>query len=146
MKLLNDDKYALLMGQASAFVAIQTALVEASDDMSAEDITSDMVIEALQNNDHASQMSDDLAATQAKLDIATEQLTDSQTALEAANARIEELEAEMRELDLTPATPPASLTPKSDAGENTDTLAEFANKNKGNTQAIIAQAQKEGLI
>lgn len=142
MKLLTDDKFALLTGQANAFIAIQTALVEASEDMTAEDITSETVIEALQA---ATGESGD-AELQTQLTEAQTQLTTAQTALETANTRITELEAEVAELDGIPATEGAKIVAKGEAGGKPVSLSEFANKNKGDTQAILEQAKKEGLI
>ena len=119
----------------------QTAMVEASEDITAEDITSEVVIEALQE----SVLQAALTETQSSLDKANQLLTAEQEALEVANTRIAELEAEMQELEDTPATTPAEINPKSDGGEP-ESIAEFANRNRGNTQAILAQALKDGLI
>lgn len=141
MKLLTDDKFALLTGQANAFIAIQTALVEASEDMTAEDITSETVIEALQG----SVLQGALTETKTQLTKTEKLLAEQELALRTANDRIAELEAEMDELELTPAKKPATITPKSDGGDP-DTIAEFADKNQGDTFAILERAKKEGLI
>ena len=141
MKLLTDDKFALLTGQANAFIAIQTALVEASEDMTAEDITSEAVIEALQG----SVLQGALTETETQLTQTQELLAAQELALKTANDRIAELEAELDVLEITPAKKPATITPKSDGGDP-DTIAEFADKNQGDTFAILERAKKEGLI
>lgn len=142
MKILNDEKYALLSAQAAAFEAIKTAMIESSEGLDPEEITAESIVEALQGD----ALQGALTEVQSKLDETNKLLTASETALEAANARITELEAELAELDVTPATTTATIAPQGEAGGQAETIAEFANKNRGDTEAILAKAQKEGLI
>lgn len=142
MKLLNDKEHALLSAQAAAFVAVQTALVEASEGITPEEITAETVIEALQGNS----LQGAITEVQSQLTATQELLTASELALATATARNSELETELGELEETPATPSATITPSGDGGKETMTIAQFANKNAGDTEAILAQAKKEGLI
>lgn len=142
MKLLNDKEHALLSAQAAAFVAVQTALVEASEGINPEEITAEVVIEALQANANEAALTD----AQAQVTATQELLTASELALKTATARVSELETELSELEKLPATPSATITPSGDGGKETMTIAQFANKNAGDTEAILAQAKKEGLI
>ena len=141
MKLLNDNVFAQLTAQANAFVAVQTALVESSEGITPEEITAETVIEALQGNSlHGA-----IAEMQTQVTATQELLTASESALEIATDRVAELEAELSELEGIPAKKPAGITPKSDGGD-TGTIAEFADKNKGDTETILAQEIKERLI
>lgn len=142
MKILNDEKYALLSAQAAAFETIKTAMIESSEGLDPEEITAESIVEALQGD----ALQGALTEVQSKLDETNKLLTASETALETANARITELEAELAELDLTPATTTATIAPQGEDGGQAETIAEFANKNRGDTEAILAKAQKEGLI
>lgn len=142
MKLVKKTLLAQLQTRADAFSAIVEAVVQSSEGITAQDVTAETIIEALQDNADT----EALSQAQTALDTANQQLTDAQTNLETANDRVAELEAELSELEGLPAKNPAGIAPKSDAGENTDTIADFANKNAGDTEAILAQAKKEGLI
>ena len=142
MKILNDEKFNLLQSQASAFSAVVTAMVEASEDLKPEEITADTIIEALQDN-----VSETLIANlQTQLIEAKELLTAEQTALQTANDRIAALEAEVEELENLPAAEPATITSSGEPNAEKMSIAEFANKNKGNTEAILEMARKENLI
>lgn len=142
MKILNDKEHALLLSQSNAFVAVQTALAESSEGITPEEITAESIIEALQGN------ANEVALTEAQAQLTTTQdlLTASELALKTANARVSELETELAGLEEIPATPSATIAPASDGGKETMTIAQFANKNVGDTEAILAQAIKEGLI
>lgn len=142
MKILNDEKYALLSAQAAAFEAIKTAMIESSEGLDPEEITAESVVEALQGD----ALQGAITEVQSKLDATNELLTASETALKTANARITELEAELAELDVTPATTTATIAPQSEAGGKAETIAEFADRNKGDTQAILKMAMDENLI
>lgn len=142
MKILNDDRFAQLSAQAEAFVAIQTAMVEASEGVNPEEITSESIIEALQANTDNSA----LVETQTKLTETQELLTAEQLALQLANDRITALEAEVAELEKLPGANPATISSKGEPSGEPVSISAFADKNKGDTEAILAQALKEGLI
>lgn len=142
MKILNDEKYALLSAQAAAFEAIKTAMIESSEGLDPEEITAESVVEALQGD----ALQGALTEVQSKLDATNELLTASEKAFEAANARITELEAELAELDITPATTTTTIAPQGEDGGQAETIAEFADRNKGDTQAILKMAMEENLI
>lgn len=146
MKLVKKTLLAQLQSQADAFNAIVAVVIESSEGTNPEDVTAETIIEALQSN----AADTDLTAVQTALTEANNQLTQAQnqltaeqTALETANARIQELEDE---LNNDPADVTSVIVPKGDGGDNTETIAQFADKNKGNTQAILAMAVKDGLI
>lgn len=142
MKLVKKDRLAIITANAEAFEAIRNTLMESNEGANPEEITAQTIIEAMEHPVLQAALTEtetQLTETQALLAAETE-------ALETANARIAELEAEMEELDATPAKEPATITPKGDASGEVETIAEFANKNIGNTQDILAMAQKDGLI
>lgn len=142
MKILNDEKFALLTSQANSFLAIQTAMVEASEGVNPEEITAESIIEALNQNGNDVV----LIEAQNNLTEAQAQLAEISAQLDTANTRITALEAELNELEETPAKATATIAPTGDANGETETIAEFATKNRGNTEAILAKALKEGLI
>lgn len=142
MKLVKKTLFSQLQTRADAFDAIVNSVVQSSEGATPEDITAETIIEALQAN------TDDAALTEAQTKLTETQdlLTAKQTALQTATDRITELETEVKTLGGFPADKPASINSKGEPTGESMTLAQFADKNKGNTEAILAMAVEEGLI
>lgn len=77
MKILNDKDYGQLHANATAFAAIVTAMVEASEGVDPAEITSESIVAALQANADTSAIETALAEAQT-------QLTEAQTLLTAS--------------------------------------------------------------
>ena len=142
MKLVKKTLLSQLQTRADAFDAIVDSVVKSSEGATPEDITAETIIEALQAN------TDDAALTEAqnKLTKTQDLLTAKQTALQTANDRITELETEVKTLEKLPGDNPAGISSKGEPDGEAMTLAQFADKNVGDTQAILAMAVKDGLI
>lgn len=139
MKFLNDSTYNEMKEKADHFDRIVDTVLENSESIQREDVTADSIIEAMQNENPETENSE----LQTQLDTATARVAELETELETSNARVAELE---QELDETPAEQPATITAKGESSGEDMNIAKFADKNKGDTEAILAQAQKEGLI
>lgn len=138
MKVLTDKQHADLLARADSFSQIVAAIVESGEDITAEDITAETVIQMVQASDVA-----EIIDLQPDLDTATARITELETELETAHSRVAELEAD---LDNQPAEAPATITAESEVtGEKTDIL-DFAKKNQDNPFAVIEAAKKQGLI
>lgn len=138
MKILTDKQHSDLMAQASAFVQIAEAVAQAGEDITAEDITAETVIQMVQADEAA-----EIIDLQPQLDAANARISELETQLETANSRVSELEAD---LDNQPAEQSASIAPKAEAsGEKMD-IIDFAAKNQNDPFAILEKAEKEGLI
>lgn len=140
-KILKDSTYDELKAKADGYDAIVAKLGESSEGFDLSEFTADSIIEIIESG---AQIDDALAAeTQKELETAQARITELETELETANARVTELE---QELDETPAEQSAEITAKGENGGEEQDIAKFADKNKGDTASILAQAQKEGLI
>lgn len=138
MKVLTDKQHADLLAKANSFDQIANAIVESGEDITAEDITAETVIQMVQADDVAEVM--DL---QPELDTANARISELETELQTANDRVSELEAD---LDNQPAEATATITAESEvSGEKMDIIG-FANKNQDDPFAVIAEAKKQGLI
>lgn len=124
MKFISDDKLKALEQKASAHDAIVQALVNHNDDLKAEDVTTDMIIGAL----------------------TTDPETTDNVDLQAANKRIKELETINENLLNSAGDDTVTIVSTGEASAEAEDLASFADKNKGNTSAILAQMKSEGLI
>lgn len=138
MKFLNDKDYNALKVKADHFNTIVNAIVENGEGITAEDVTAETVIQAMQQEAPESDTSD----LQTRIEKISEDNTDLKTQLETANARVAELEKELNE---TPAEQPATITSKGEAGEKQDIL-DFAKKHADNPFAVLAEAEKQGYL
>ena len=136
MKFLNDKDYNAMKAKADHFDMIVAAVLANGVNIKPEDVTAQTIIESMQNDSD-----DDESDLQTQLDTSNSRVTELETELEAANDRIAELEN-----DDVPGEKPASITSKGEPGGEELDIAKFADKNKGNTAAILEQAVKEGLI
>jgi len=143
MKFLKDDEFASLKAKADNYDSIVNAVVAGNDSLTAEDVTPEVIQAAIENvGDNA----DEALSTR---------ITELETEVQTLNDTVTELTTERDELATEAATlrelPGAdSVTTVKPAAEasavETDTVLEFANKNKGNVLAIAAEMKKAGLV
>jgi phage shock protein A len=138
MKILNDNKFTELLAKADNFDRIVAAMIDSSDNMKAEDLSADVVIEAL---NHVAESDD--SEHQAEIALLNSQLSDLQSKLTAAETKIKELEAE---LDSTPAAPTATIVAKGEPSADPMDINDFARKNADNPFLVIEEMKKQGLI
>ncbi len=142
MKLLNDEKFNALTAQADAFCKI-VAHITNNGDIKAEEVTAESIIEALQqesgNDTDGSELQSKITDLQSKNE-------DLQKDITAKDAKISELQAQLDELEETPAEQSATIVSKGDNNGKVESIVDFADKNAGNTQAILEKAQAEGLL
>ena len=134
-KILRDSEYNSLKQKADNYDAVVTGIVAANDGLTAEEVTPEVITEAI----NASGSEDNSTELQTQLDAAVERA-------ETAESRVTGLETENANLRGSAAGESAQVTTKVEpAGEN-ETIAAFADSHAGDTAAIWEQAKKEGLI
>ena len=145
-KILKDSTYNELMAKATAFDRIIGSVQnDGADEMSVEEYA-DAVVASLDSFDGASEGEADgsqLEAVQALLDEANAKISDLQSQLQAANDSVTSL---TEELNNVPAEKPAPIVAKAETSAPAEDIATFADKNAGNTEAILDRAIREGLI
>lgn len=145
-KILKDSTYNELMAKATAFDRIIGSVQnDGADEMSVEEYA-DAVVASLDSFDGASEGEADgsqLEAVQALLDEANAKISDLQSQLQAANDSVTSL---TEELNNVPAEKPAPIVAKAETSAPAEDIAAFADKNAGNTEAILDRAIQEGLI
>jgi hypothetical protein len=134
MKILTDEKFAALDTKVKNYDIVVQAIVDMSDGVTEEGVTPEMIVEAITEKDNA-----DVTEIQGKLDTVT-------TERDTLKNQVVTLTQEVADLKKIPAAPSATVTQTSDVNSTTETLAAFADKNAGNTAAILKMAQEEGLI
>ena len=138
MKVLTDKQHVDLQARADSFTQIVNAIVESGEDITAEDITAEAVIEMVQADDAA-----EVVNLQPDLDTANARVTELETQLQTANDRVSELEAD---LDNNPAEQTSTITAKAEVTSTKMDIIDFAAKNQDNPFAVLAEAEKQGLI
>ncbi len=137
MKYLKNDAYNALDAAAKNWNTLVQKVLENNKDMKAEDVTPEMLLEAMESDDDSG--TSDL---QTKLDDALEQVKQK-------DAKIEELTSENEALKGTPAGKKDDVT-TGDGGEplggGGKDIKDFAAKNEGDTLAIMAEAEKTGFF
>lgn len=162
MKLLNPSVYAALKNKADGYDAIIAAIVSNGEDISPDEVTADTVIQMLNDpgeEDPQDPTANDDSATDAETDTEDEDPadedpdvdpanddTDIQAELDAANATIASLQEEIAAFNAAPAEDPATIAPKSEPGAQEMDLATFADKNAGDTHAILDFMKKTGAV
>lgn len=142
-KILKDSTYNELKTRADAFDRI-LASIDGVDETESIDEHANAIIAALELEPRASQEdADQVAQLQTELSQAQEQITDLQSQLSEANTLAQTLQAE---LDEVPGEAPATIASKGEPTGKEQSLAEFADANAGNTEAILARLQAEGLL
>lgn len=138
---ISEEKFNALKTKAENYDKIITALVAKSKDVKAEEITSDMIVEAIKEADNV-----DVTAIQQQLDTVT-------TERDTAQARVTELEKEVEDFKLdnkalkkVPSEPTAETKREGDANATAETIEAFADAHAGDTYAILGKLQEEGLL
>lgn len=134
MKYLKNDAYNALDAAAKNWNSLVQKVLENNKDLKVEDVTPEMLLEAMESDDDSG--TSDL---QTKLDEALQQV-------EQKDAQIEQLTSENEALKGTPKSKKEDI--KADAeplGSGKD-IKEFAEKNQGDTIAIMAEAEKTGFF
>jgi TolA-binding protein len=150
MKFLNDNDYKSLKEKADSFDSIVNAIVGAGEEVSAADVTAETVIEALQA-DHGETA--DAGTLQQRVTELEGQVSERDTTIEELQSQVSERDTTIGELNTriadfegAPAEDPAQIIPEGEPSSKEEDIAAFANKNKGDTRAILEQCKKEGLI
>ena len=163
MKILTDSQHSALKQKADEYDKIVNAMISSSEGVDAAEVTSDVIIEAINSADHAGKTGEDqaealrsqvstLTGSNAALTAEKETLISEKDTLfseketltrdlETANARIQDLE---KEIDRTPAAEPAQISSTGDSHEEQD-IVKFAEKNVGNPIAVLAEMKKQGF-
>jgi len=143
MKFLKDDEFASLKAKADNYDSIVNAVVAGNDSLTADDVTLEVIQAAIENEgDNA----DDLLSTRiTDLEAEVQTLNDSVTGLTTERDELAIEAASLRELPGAESVSTAKPAAEASAVE-TDTVLEFANKNKGNVLAIAAEMKKAGLV
>lgn len=141
MKILKDNQFEELRAQADSYSSIVTAMVESGEGITAEDITAETVIQALQQVGEPE--ANDVEDLQPALDAANMRATELEGELAAANSRIVELESQ---LDETPGEVTATITSKGEPSAEKQDILDYAKKNAGDPFAILAEAEKQGYL
>jgi len=135
MKFLKDDEYLALKTKADNYGIVVSAAVSVKSDLEPETATPEQVVEALSS---AQENEDNATELQTQLEAANQRA-------ETAESRVTELETENKTLKGIPAETTATVKTDADTIEK-ESIAQFADKNVGNTAAILKQAKEYGLI
>ena len=143
MKFLKDDEFASLKAKADNYDSIVNAVVAGNDSLTAEDVTPEVIQAAIENvGDNADET---LSSQITDLQTEIQTLTETVSTLTTERDTLQTENAELRELPGTESVTTAKPATEASAAE-TDTVLEFANKNKGNVLAIAAEMTKAGLV
>lgn len=137
MKFLNDNDYKSLKQKADHFDSIAQAIVAAGENITAADVTAETVIEALQKG--GSGETGDITALQARVNELESLVSERDNTITGLNAQIADFNG-------AAAGDPSTIIPDGEPGSKEEDIATFADKNKGDTQAILERCKKEGLI
>jgi peptidoglycan hydrolase CwlO-like protein len=138
MKILNDNKFTELLAKADNFDRIVAVFSDSVNDVKAEDISADTIIDVLQ---HISES--DTSGLNATIVSLNAQISELQQKLADANARIVELE---NELDTRPAEQSATIVSKGEPSAKPMDIIDFARKNADNPFLVLEEMKKQQLI
>ena len=132
MKLLKDENYLALKQASDNYNTLVKAVIEGNPDMKAEEVTVDVLAEAMQQDNS------ELKA----------QLESDQNELKAKDELIAQLQSTIKELKNTPAEPvqEAHVENEPVAVSNEETVKEFADSHKGETLGIMKRAKESGFF
>jgi uncharacterized protein (DUF885 family) len=156
MKFLNDKDYNALKAKADHFDTIVAHVLANGENINAEDVTAETVIQSMQTDSDSDDSKLQQSVTESQTassesetnseESEVEETDDLQAQLDTANATIAALNEQIASFNAAPATDPGAIAPKSDPDAQEMDIATFADKNKGDTNAILARAKEEGLI
>lgn len=142
-KILSGAVYQALLSKATAFDKISGSIDGMDENLTAEE-QANLIMSAIEDS------SKDDTDSASQIESLTTQLEEANTKLattEKEKTAAEELAASLQtELDNLPGESPASISGKSDSKEPKLSIAEFADKNADNHEAIIEQMKAEGII
>lgn len=134
MKWLKDDAFSAMDAAAKNWNTLVQKVLENNPDLKAEDVTPEMMLEAMEGEDD-SETSD-----------LQNQLDESLKTIEQKNAQIEKLNSEIEALKGTPKTKKDDVKADGEPLGSGKDIKEFAEKNSGDTFAIMAEADKTGFF
>lgn len=141
MKVLKDNQFNEMKEKAEKFDAIVAAITENSTDIKAEDITAELVIEAMTPSEDANDSS--------KVEELTAQINTLTTERDALQKRAETAEARVSELEGIPAeeTVGGKTPKKSDAPESSlDEVNTFAKSHANDLASVIEMVRKSDIV
>lgn len=134
-KILSKKDFDALSAKANNFDNIVSAIVANNPGLKPEDVTMETIEELMQN--------DSSDETDPELQLRFETLqTDYNTVVQERDG----LQEQVTNLLNAAGEDPAVITSTGEASGKTETLLDFANKNKGDTAAIIMAAQEDGFL
>ncbi|MDU1906416.1 MAG: hypothetical protein E6772_16725 [Dysgonomonas sp.] len=133
-KFMTNKELEPLQNKASTYDSIVAAILATNSNLKAEEVTAELIIEAITSNAGATD-----PELQSKFDTLQGQHNDL---IVERNG----LKEQVTNLLNSAAEDPAEISSDSEADAEPVSIADFANKNKGNTAAILEMAKKEGLI
>lgn len=125
-KFLKQAEFDALTAKATNYDAIVSALVNNNESLTPEEVTPALIVNALTSDN--------------------EDVINLTSQLETASNRVIELEAENKELRRLPGGTPAPIASDGEPKGSEDDLASFADKNAGDTVAILSRCVEEGII
>lgn len=123
---VKDAELNALRAKANNYDAIVNALVKNNEGLTPEEVTSELIVNALTSEN--------------------EDVVNLTSRLETATNRVSELEAENKELRRLPGGTPAPISSSGEPKGEVEDLASFADKNAGDTVAILNRCVEEGII
>lgn len=125
-KFLKQAEFDALTAKATNYDAIVSALVNNNESLTPEEVTPALIVNALTSDN--------------------EDVINLTSQLETASNRVIELEAENKELRKLPGGTPAPIASTGEPKGEVEDLASFADKNAGDTVAILSRCVEEGII
>lgn len=143
MKFLKDEEFEALQNKANNYDNVVNGIVAKNENLTAAEVTPEVILGVI--NDEGGNDDSALSNRVTELEGTVETLTTTNEELTAENAELKETVETLS--DLPGADSVTTVKPKAEAtAVATDSVVEFANKNKGNTLAIVAEMEKAGLI
>lgn len=123
---VKDAELNALKVKANNYDTIVNALVKNNEGLTPEEVTSELIVNALTSDN--------------------EDVINLTSQLQTAGNRVIELEAENKELRRLPGGTPAPIASDGESKGEVEDLASFADKNAGDTVAILNRCEEEGII
>lgn len=142
MKYLKNEEFAALKQKADNYDAVVAGIVGKNENLKADEVTPEVILGGLEDGG-----TDNTELTEkiTTLESTVGTLTTEKEGLETENAQLKEKVEALSELpgaeSVSKGKPASEVTTTS-----TDTVLEFASKNKGNTLAIVAEMEKSGIL
>jgi hypothetical protein len=138
---MTDKELKPLQTKATAYDSIVAAILKTNSELTEEDVTAELIIEAITSNSNATD-----TELQSKFDALQEEHNTLQSEKETLTTENTELKEQVTNLQGSAAEGEAIITSEGEASGKTGGLSDFSNKHKGDTAAILEQCKKEGII